>query len=226
MLACFRRILPLLTHGNVSRRSLSQRRWKCKDCHKQFSVTVGAILEDSPIKLEKWLVALLMFVNYRNGVSSYEIARALGMTQKSAWGSFCIAYDLLHTQSIWVSSAVPMARLKRMRLSLVGKPRICTDHRARLHKAEEACLHGDTRLIGKAAVMGIMDRQQRKVRATVISRINAKRFNQRFWITSRQDRKSTPMNRSSPEHCRLKCTSTDSSILGKVCRWPRPHSRH
>jgi len=46
------------------------------------------------------------------------------------------------------------------------------DRRARLHKAEETCLHGDTRLIGKTAVMGIMDRQSRKVRATVISRIN------------------------------------------------------
>jgi transposase-like protein len=63
----------------------SQRRWKCKDCHKQFSVKLGTIFEDSPIGLDKWLVALWMLVNCRNGISSYEVGRALGITQKSAW---------------------------------------------------------------------------------------------------------------------------------------------
>ena len=62
-----------------------QRRWKCKDCHRQFSVKLGTIFEDSPIPLDKWLVALWMLVNCRNGVSSYEVHRAIGVTQKSAW---------------------------------------------------------------------------------------------------------------------------------------------
>jgi len=65
---------------------LSTRRiWKCKGCHKQFSVKVGTIFEDSPIGLDKWLPCLWMVVNCKNGVSSYEIARALGVTQKTAW---------------------------------------------------------------------------------------------------------------------------------------------
>src|SRR5438876_1257350 len=65
---------------------LSTRRvWKCLDCKRQFSIKVGTIFEDSPIGLDKWLAALWMIVNCKNGVSSYEIARALGITQKSAW---------------------------------------------------------------------------------------------------------------------------------------------
>jgi len=51
----------------------SQKRWKCKECWKQFSVKLGTIFEDSPITLEKWLVTLWMLVNCKNGVSSYEM---------------------------------------------------------------------------------------------------------------------------------------------------------
>lgn len=63
----------------------TQKRWKCKECYKQFSVKVGTIFEDSPITLDKWLAALWMVVNYKNGISSYEVGRDLGITQKSAW---------------------------------------------------------------------------------------------------------------------------------------------
>src|SRR5712671_6754204 len=63
----------------------TQRRWKCKGCRKQFSVKVGTIFEDSPISLDKWLVGLWMLVNCKNGISSYEVGRDLGLTQKSAW---------------------------------------------------------------------------------------------------------------------------------------------
>ncbi len=63
----------------------TQRRWKCKECYKQFTVKLGTIFEDSPITLDKWLVALWMLVNCRNGISSYEVARTIGITQKSAW---------------------------------------------------------------------------------------------------------------------------------------------
>lgn len=63
----------------------TQKRWKCKKCGRQFSVKVGTIFEDSPIPLDKWLTALWMLINCKNGVSSYEIAKDLGITQKSAW---------------------------------------------------------------------------------------------------------------------------------------------
>jgi transposase-like protein len=65
----------------------NQRRWKCREDHerRQFSIKVGTIFEDSPLGLDKWLPAVWMIVNDKNGISSYEVGRALGITQKSAW---------------------------------------------------------------------------------------------------------------------------------------------
>jgi transposase-like protein len=61
--------------------------FQCKTNHprKQFSVKVGTIFEDSPISLGKWLVVAWMLGNCRNGISSHEVARTIGITQKSAW---------------------------------------------------------------------------------------------------------------------------------------------
>ena len=76
------------TCGSTEVAFLATRRvWKCKTQHarQQFSVKVGTIFEDSPIGLEKWLPAMWMLVNSKNGISSYEVGRALGVTQKTAW---------------------------------------------------------------------------------------------------------------------------------------------
>ncbi len=59
--------------------------WQCKACRKQFSVKVGTIFEDSAIPLSKWLTAMWLMANAKNGISSYELHRSLGITQKSAW---------------------------------------------------------------------------------------------------------------------------------------------
>jgi len=58
---------------------------RCKDCRKQFSPKVGTIFEDSPLGLDKWFVAVWAIANCRNGISSHELGRALGVTQKTAW---------------------------------------------------------------------------------------------------------------------------------------------
>lgn len=65
----------------------NHKRWQCGSHHskRQFSVKVGTILEDSPLGLDKWLVAMWLVANCKNGISSCEIARALGITQKTAW---------------------------------------------------------------------------------------------------------------------------------------------
>src|ERR1022692_3966394 len=65
----------------------NQLRWQCSVRHprRQFSVKVGTIMEDSPIGLDKWLPAMWMLQNAKNGISSCEVARALGVTQKTAW---------------------------------------------------------------------------------------------------------------------------------------------
>src|SRR2546422_1484385 len=77
---------PTCGSDNVSYLA-NQRRWKCYENHprKQFSLKVGTLFEDSPLGLEKWLPALWLVTNCKNGVSSYELARALGVTQPTAW---------------------------------------------------------------------------------------------------------------------------------------------
>jgi len=57
----------------------------CKSCKKQFTVKVGTIFEDSPLGLDKWIPAVWLIVNAKNGISSCELARTLGVTQKTAW---------------------------------------------------------------------------------------------------------------------------------------------
>jgi transposase-like protein len=63
----------------------SRRKWQCKGCRKQFSVKVGTIFEDSPLPLSKWLPAMWLIANAKNGISSCELSRSLGVTQKTAW---------------------------------------------------------------------------------------------------------------------------------------------
>ncbi len=65
----------------------TRRIWFCSGCKKQFTIKVGTIFEDSPIGLDKWMIAMWMLANCKNGVSSYEIHRTIGVTQKSAWMS-------------------------------------------------------------------------------------------------------------------------------------------
>jgi transposase-like protein len=63
----------------------TRRLWKCKSCKKQYSVKLGTIFEDSAIGLDKWLAAVWLIANSKNGISSHELARSLGVSQKSGW---------------------------------------------------------------------------------------------------------------------------------------------
>ena len=62
-----------------------RRRWYCNDCKGQFTAKTRTIFEDSPIGFDKWLPAIWLIASNRNGISSHELARALGVTQKTAW---------------------------------------------------------------------------------------------------------------------------------------------
>lgn len=76
------------TCGRTDVRFIATRRlWECKEKHpkRQFSAKVGTIFEDSPLPLDKWFVAIWAIANCKNGISSYELARAIGVTQKTAW---------------------------------------------------------------------------------------------------------------------------------------------
>src|SRR3984957_1879801 len=76
------------TCGRKNPRYIAERKvWQCSIKHpkRQFSIKLGTIFEDSPLALDKWLPAVWLLSNCKNGISSYEIARDLGVTQKTAW---------------------------------------------------------------------------------------------------------------------------------------------
>ena len=134
----------------------SRRIWQCKGCRKQFSVKVGSIFEDSPIPLSKWLPAMWMLVNCKNGVSSYEIARAVGVTQKSAW-------HMLHR--------VRLAMQSRHGGKLGGDVDVDETFiggRARfMHKGKREKAIRGRGPTGKAAVMGLLERHPQKGKSRV-----------------------------------------------------------
>ena len=63
----------------------SRRIWKCKECKKQFSPKAGTVCEESPIGFDKWMTAIWLICNAKNGISSMELHRSIGVTQKTAW---------------------------------------------------------------------------------------------------------------------------------------------
>jgi transposase-like protein len=76
------------TCGSQEVRFIQTRRvWECKTKHprRQFSAKTGTIFEDSPLPLDKWVCAIWMIANAKNGISSYEVHRGIGVTQKTAW---------------------------------------------------------------------------------------------------------------------------------------------
>jgi transposase-like protein len=80
---------PRMGCGSASVQFIKTRKlWRCKECKRQFTVRVGTIFEDSPIPFTKWLPAIWMLANTKNGTSSHELGRAIGVTQKTAWFMF------------------------------------------------------------------------------------------------------------------------------------------
>lgn len=148
-----------------------QRRWKCYSKHPrpQFSVKVGTIFEDSSLGLDKWMMAMWLIANCKNGISSCEIARDLGITQKSAWHML---------QRIRLAMRVGSfeklgGHVEVDETFIGGKAR--NMHRSVLAKrvAEFATPHtGRNQNIGKVAVMGLLERHG-EVRTMVVS--NTKR---------------------------------------------------
>jgi transposase-like protein len=94
---------PNCGNENVSYRA-HRRTWTCSSHHakREFSIKVGTMMEDSPIGLDKWLMATWMLTNCKNGVSSYEIARDVKVSQKAAW--FMLHRIRLAMQDEWFGS--------------------------------------------------------------------------------------------------------------------------
>jgi transposase-like protein len=133
------------------------RLYKCRTAHpkQKFSLKVGTIFEDSPLGLDKWLTAIWLIANAKNGISSYEIRRALGVTQKSAWfmlhrirlamqqGSIEKLSGHVEIDETWIGG-----KARNMHKSVLAK-------RVAQHATPRT---GRNQNIGKVAVMGLLER--------------------------------------------------------------------
>lgn len=158
------------TCGRTDVRFIATRRiWECKEKHakRQFSAKVGTIFEDSAVPLDKWFVAIWAVANCKNGISSYELARSIGVTQKTAW-------FMLHRIRVAMDagSLTPMGGIVESDETYIGglaKNMHAKKRKERVTKANAS---------DKAAVMGILQRGDgvvpSRVHARVIKDANAK----------------------------------------------------
>jgi hypothetical protein len=147
----------------------TQRKWQCKSAHvrRQFTVKVGTIFEDSPLGLEKWLPAVWLICNAKNGISSYELSRDLAVTQKTAW-------FMLHR----IREAMKSGSLTKMG----GNGPIEIDEafvgglKTNMHVAKRIRCEAKGGVKGKTVVFGMLDREARQVRAKVIPNVKRETF--------------------------------------------------
>src|SRR5438270_7060398 len=143
--------------GAMEHSYLSTRRlWKCKACKKQFSVKVGTVFEDSPLSLSKWLPAVWLIANSKNGISSHELARALGVTQKSTWFMLHRIRLAMQTGSFEKFSGT----VEVDETYIGGKAR-------NMHKSERKRKITGTGFAGKTTVLGMIERGG-QVRAEIV----------------------------------------------------------
>lgn len=137
----------------------TRKTWECKDCteKKQFSVKTGTIFEESPLPLPKWLAAIWLISNAKNGVSSYEIHRSLGVTQKTAW--FMLQRIRLAMQTGTFLKFAGQVEVDETFIG--GKAR--NMHRER----RDRIIKGGTGGIGKAVVLGFLERNKEDRRSQV-----------------------------------------------------------
>jgi transposase-like protein len=141
--------------GDANPRFIATRRmWECRNKHtkRQFSVKKGTIFEDSPIGLDKWFVAIWLLNNCKNGVSSLELHRALGVTQKTAW-------FMLHR----IRAALHRGTFIKMEGEVEADETFIGGLSRNMHKRDRARKIKGTGGAGKAIVMGLLDRETRQV---------------------------------------------------------------
>src|ERR1022692_4430253 len=133
----------------------------------KFSLKIGTVFEDSAIPLEKWLPALWLMVSCKNGVSSYEIQRALGVTQKSAWFMLHRIRTAMKTGGFGFHFKLggEGGPVEVDETFVGGKVKNMHRDRAARFAAESGHRGGST---GKTVVMGLLDRDLRQVRAKVV----------------------------------------------------------
>jgi hypothetical protein len=165
----------------------ARRVWQCKTRHPkaQFSIKVGTIFEDSPVPLGKWLMAMWMIANCKNGVSSWELHRTIGVTQKTAWfmrhrigmalqdGSSEM-FGGSESGPVEVDEAFIGGEPKNKHLSHRMKTKRTVKNEAGEWVFNPNFRETRGRASKKTPVMGMIDRETRKARAQVIPGIDRK----------------------------------------------------
>jgi transposase-like protein len=142
----------------------TRRLWFCYGCKKQFTLKVGTIFEDSALGLDKWMTAVWMLVSSKNGISSHELARSLGVTQKSAWFMLHRIREAMANGTFMKMGGSDSGPVEVDEVFIGPVPRKM--HAARRLKLKKAEFAGS-----KAIVMGMLDRESRQVRAKVVPNI-------------------------------------------------------
>jgi transposase-like protein len=153
----------------------TRRIWKCKGCKKQFSIKVGTIFEDSPIGFDRWLPAVWLITNSKNSVSSHELGRALGVTQKTAW-------FMLHR----IRLAFETPAYKRMTGTVEVDETYVGGKAKNMHKWQRRIKIRGRGMVYKTPVQGARERETGQVRAEVIRGDNAGKSyasNVTEWVT-------------------------------------------
>lgn len=116
----------------------TRRLLRCRDCRRQISTKRGTIFEDSPLGLDKWLVAVWSIANCKNGVSSHELALVLGVTQKTAWSMahrVRVAMEIDDEDEQRINVARALRSFERLLKRVVSVPKAKVEERIARKKA-------------------------------------------------------------------------------------------
>jgi len=151
-------ICPHCSNDKIYTLKGANKRFKCSKCRKQFTARAGTIFEDSKISLRKWFSALYLLLSHKKGISSYQLARDLGVTQKTAW-----------FMGMRIRNAVKQGNFEKpITVAEVDETFVGGKNRNRHHDKKAAVIPYGRNFTDKVPVMGILDRDTRTIRCFIV----------------------------------------------------------
>lgn len=191
----------------------------CPNKHpkQKFSLKVGTIFEESAIGLEKWLPSAWLIANCKNGISSYELARAIGLTQKSAWFVLHRLREAMQQDmSFKLGSEEKGTESDEAHIGGAPKNKHLKVRAARMHHMRNG---NKTVRSDKTPVVGLLDREARKVRAYVIPDVSRETLQN--VILNHVDKKSPVYTDSSTSYAKLESLGFVHEAVNHVVEYVR-----